>query len=228
MADELSQYGFSVEDFAAGGFFDGDKVTADTHAKQGERRPGVKVLQTANKQEMRRVLSEIKLEKELPWHFEKGVCYHCISFGDVDSLTYMRVIVKQQHIKYALLSTWCMAMEDCKEIRDWVERGYIDRIDFYIGEIFKASYRPEYDFLQEMCRELGGRVAMFRNHSKVMVLFGDRFDAAIESSANVNTNPRTEQTAITIDSELARWYKEFFDGIKSFERDFDHVKPAEI
>jgi len=50
-------------------------------------------------------------------------------------------------------------------------------------------------------------------------------EAAIESSANINTNPRTEQTVITVDTGLARFYKDFFDGIKSFERNFDDWKP---
>lgn len=69
---------------------------------------------------------------------------------------------------------------------------------------------------------------MARNHSKVMVLFGEKFDAVIESSANVNTNPRIENTVITVDSELALWYKNFFDGIKSFERNFDDIKPFDL
>ena len=193
-----------------------------------EQKLSVKVKETVNRHEIRRVLSELALEKELPWHFQKGVTYHCISFGDVDSLTYMRVIVKQQKIKYALISTWCMATEDINEIRNWIERGYIGRVDFYIGEIFKSSYRPQYDLLIKFCKELGGRVCMFRNHSKIMVLIGEKFDAVIEGSANVNTNPRTEQCAITVDSDLALWYKNFFDGIISFERDFDDVKPMVI
>ena len=66
---------------------------------------------------------------------------------------------------------------------------------------------------------------MFRNHSKVIVALGERFDAVIESSANVNTNPRCEQAAITVDTELAIWYKNFFDGVKSFERNFDDIEP---
>lgn len=66
---------------------------------------------------------------------------------------------------------------------------------------------------------------MFRNHSKVMVILGNDFDAVIESSANVNTNPRSEQATITVDSELAHWYKEIFDGVRSFERNFDDVQP---
>ena len=185
----------------------------------------IQVKQTINRHKMRRVLSELALEKELPWHFEQGITYHCISFGDCDSLTFLRVIVKQQKIKYALLSSWCMASEDVAEIRSWVERGYIGRIDFYIGEIFKASYYKQYEELIALCKELGGRVCMFRNHAKVIVALGERFDAVIESSANVNTNPRTEQTCVTVDTELAIWYKNFFDGVKSFERNFDDIEP---
>ena len=56
----------------------------------------VQVKKMVNQHAMRRVLSELALEKELPWHFEQGVSYHCISFGDVDALTYFRVVVKQQ------------------------------------------------------------------------------------------------------------------------------------
>ena len=185
----------------------------------------VKVKQTMNRHMVRRVLSELALEKELPWHFEQGVSYHCISFGDVDALTYMRVIVKQQKIKYALVSSWCMASEDIAEIKSWLERGYIGRVDFYVGEIFKASYYKQYQELNALCKELGGRVAICRNHAKIMVLLGEHFDATIESSANVNTNPRIENTVITVDTELARFYKNFFDGIKSFERNFDEVTP---
>ena len=121
-----------------------------------------------------------------------------------------------------------MASEDIREIRSWIEQGYIGRCDFYIGEIFKASYYKQYEELTDLCKKLGGRVCMFRNHAKVMVALGERFDAVIESSANVNTNPRTEQTIVTVDTELALWYKNFFDGIKSFERNFDDVEPFNI
>ena len=181
-----------------------------------------------NEHALRRASSEIALEKELPWHFENGVSYHCLTFGDVDSLTYFRCIVKQQHVKYALISTGTAASEDIAEIRNWIENGYVDRVDFYVGEIFKAGYRRQYDELIALCKTFGGRVCMLRNHSKVMVILGDKFDCLIESSANLNGNPRIENTAITVDSELAHWYKEQFDGFSSFDRDFDEVQPYAV
>jgi hypothetical protein len=43
----------------------------------------------------------------------------------------------------------------------------------------------------------------------------------LEPGANINTNPRTENATVTISSEMFRFYKDFFDGIKSFDRTFD-------
>lgn len=187
----------------------------------------VKVKKTMTIHQARRINSELALEKSLPWHFEQGVTYHCVSFGDVDSLTYLRVIVKQQRIRYAIISTWCMAAEDIREIDTWLDAGYVDRIDFFCGEIFRGTYTKEYNAMKELCRKHGCKMSIFRNHSKIMVVYGERFNAVIESSANVNTNPRTEQTAITLDDGLCDFYLEFFNGIISFEREFDHVEKWE-
>lgn len=166
-----------------------------------------------------------KTDEALDWHLEEGMAYHCVSFGDVDSLTYLRHVLRQQRLEYLMVSTWCMALEDAQEIAGWVERGMIGRIDFYVGEIFKNGYRGVRDAIEAIARATGGRVARFRNHSKVMAGLGESFGFAIESSANINTNPRTEQTVVTTDDGLALFYKEFFDGINSFDAGFEDWTP---
>lgn len=185
----------------------------------------IKARRTKNVHFDRRIKSELHLEECLPWHFEKGAAYHCISHGDVDSLTYLRVIVKQQPVEYVLISTWCMAITDVKEVEKWLERKDIGHADFYVGEIFQGSYADVYLYLKNVAERFGSRVCIFRNHSKVMAGFGNAFDFVIESSANINTNPRTEQTCITIDTGLARFYKELYDEINNFTKDFDNWKP---
>lgn len=45
----------------------------------------IKARRTKNVHFDRRIKSELHLEECLPWHFEKGASYHCISHGDVDS-----------------------------------------------------------------------------------------------------------------------------------------------
>ena len=92
-----------------------------------------RVIATRGRYFERRIKSELALEDVMPWHFEQGAAYHCFSFGDVDALTYLRAIIKQQRVEYALLSTWCMAVTDVEEITKWIDHGDLGRIDFYVG-----------------------------------------------------------------------------------------------
>ena len=182
----------------------------------------VSVYQTMSTTAKLRLLSESALDSVLPWHLERGTAYHCISSGDVDALSYIRHIVKGQRVRYLIVSTWCLARADAEEMREWVRRGDVDRVDVYVGEIFKDGYRGCRDVLDETARMCGGRVARFRNHSKVSVIYGDEYEAVIESSANLDTNPRTEQTCITVGADgLADFYKSYFDGIRSYDGGYD-------
>ena len=171
----------------------------------------------------RKAASEAALSDQLDWHFREGDCYHCFSFGDVDSLTFFKHILRQQPVEYLALSTWCMAGEDVDDLRQWHRRGMLGRVDFYMGEIFPGSYPEVYDAALAFCRECGGRLTVFRNHSKVMAVVGGAFDALIESSANVNTNPRSENTVITVDRKLVADYIDLFNGIRSFDTATDGV-----
>jgi hypothetical protein len=111
-----------------------------------------------------------------------------------------------------------MASEDVWQFKDWLESGKIKKIDAYVGEIFPGTYRLEHKMLKPLIESYGGRVAVFRNHSKIFAGYGDKFYFGIETSANINTNPRTENGCITIDKGLFEFYKTYFDGIVSFEK----------
>lgn len=168
---------------------------------------------------MRRALSEQHMNEVLDWHLEDGCAYHCISGGDVDFMTYMRGLVKQHPLEYCLFSTWCMAMEDAQEIGSWLSRGMVKRADVYVGEIFIQHYMAIFDYLADVIPQYGGRLCMQRNHAKVMVGYWKEKDgtlkgAVVTSSANINTNPRIEQTVITVDRKVADFYKAFFDDLK--------------
>ena len=165
----------------------------------------------------RRYSSEKKLEELIDWELQEGLSYHIISQGDIDSLTFLRHIVKQQKIKDVLISTWCMGVSDILEIESWIIKKRIGKVHFYVGEIFKASYAGEYDQLKRLKKEGKADFSIFRNHSKVMCGHGDKFSFVIESSANVNTNPRCENTVITIDRSLCDFYLNFYKDIISYE-----------
>jgi hypothetical protein len=200
----------------------------ETATGEKVKKPRSRSTTTRTQQFYRRFLSEREMEQTLPWEFEPGAAYHVISGGDVDSLSFLKHVLRQQPLEYLALSTWCMALQDIEELDRYMGLARIKRMDSYVGEIFKGSYRNEYRQLCDLHKRRGGRVAIFRNHSKIFCGFGERFDFVIESSANINTNPRTENTVITLDTGLALFYKAFFDGIVSFERNFDAWTPYGI
>lgn len=176
---------------------------------------------------LHRAFSESQLLDILDHDFADGYSYHCISGGDIDSLSYLKVILRQQPLDYCLLSTWCMADDDVLQFREWFIGQKIKRLDAYVGEIFPSTYHYEYQYLKELLNKYSpqGRVCVFKNHSKIFAGTGPRFQFVIESSANINTNPRAENTCITIGADIYEFYKNFFDGIKSFTHDYPEWEP---
>lgn len=205
---------FQVDDISLGGMMDNTSETLEDRPEKSIRvshRYGHRHL-------TRKAASEKALEEQLDWHFREGDCYHCFSFGDVDSLTFFKHVLRQQKVLYLAISTWCMAGEDVDDLRKWHERGMLGRVDFFVGEIFPGSYSLVYEAVKDLASTMESRVVVFRNHSKIMVVVGEKFDCLIESSANVNTNPRSENTVITVDSSLVADYVKLFNEIIPFNR----------
>lgn len=181
---------------------------------------------TRAKVHARRAAGEERLAELLPEDIADGEAWHVISSGDVDSMSFVAHLMRDRAMDYIAFSTWCMAVDDVLRLQRWHETGRLGRVDAYVGEIFPGSYAREHAALCALCALCGGRVAVFRNHSKVFLLrSGDRA-WVIESSANINTNPRTEQTVVTADMGLFLHHKGYFDEIRSFNRDFDDWSPA--
>lgn len=220
--DDICDFDLDIDDGS-------EKVTEVKAKKKIKQDPNadvsLQVFRSRQNHIKRRAFSEQAMNEALDWHLQEGYTYHCISGGDVDSLTYLRGIVKQQKLDYCLISTWCMAMTDAEEVRNWMARGLVKRLDMYVGEIFTGSYGDVFDELSELVKGCGGRICVTRNHSKVMVGYGKEYAFAIASSANVNTNPRIEQTTITIDKGVADFYKEFYDGLQPFNEGFNDWAP---
>lgn len=220
--DDFDFYGFD--------FDTGDEEKKKPRKTESEEKPAKTVKPShrfGNRHLSRKASSEQALMKSLDWFFEEGDCYHCFSFGDVDSMSYFKHVLHQQRILYLALSTWCMAGEDIEDLREWHHRGMLGRVDFYLGEIFQGSYPEVYAETCDFVEECGGRLCIFRNHSKVMAIVGEKFDCLIESSANVNTNPRCENTVLTVDKTLVADYVEMFNGIESFNKEHE-AEPYKI
>lgn len=188
--------------------------------KSGKRRT-VACMELSKGYMYRRAFSESSLldacEK---FDFKDGMSYHFLTGGDVDSMTYLKSILRQQNLEYVLFSTWCMAAEDILQLEQWIEQGKIKKMDAYVGEIFPGTYIVENRMLRDLFEKYQcGRMCVLRNHSKIFAGYGEKFYFTVETSANINTNPRIENGCITIDKGLFEFEKEFFDSLISFDKD---------
>jgi len=181
------------------------------------KRRTVACVEMSTKHLYRRAYSELQLLELNKNGYKQDHSYHFITGGDVDALSYLKTILHEQNLEHCLFSTWVMSAEDILQFEQWLKDGKIKRLDAYLGEIFKNSYTVEYIMLKDMFKKYQcGRIAMFKNHSKIFAGYGNKYSFGLETSANINTNPRTENACITINKEIYNFYKEYFDGIVSF------------
>jgi hypothetical protein len=183
------------------------------------RRRTTECIELSTKYEYKRAFSEVKLLESLKYQpLKKDHSYNFITGGDVDSLSYLKIVLNEQNLEHCLFSTWCMAAEDILQIDEWVKNGRIKKLDAYVGEIFPNSYKVEYEMLKQMFEKYNcGRIAVFKNHSKIYAGYGEKYYFGIQTSANINTNPRTENGCIIVNEEIYHFYNDYFSGIKSFE-----------
>ncbi len=208
--------------------FDDLPADPEAKAKRKARKVEARALRTRQRVITSRATSEETLRALLPARIRSGDAWHVITGGNVDGLSYLAHLLAAGPADHVILSTWCMAIDDVNQLARWLADGTIARLDCYVGEIFPSQYAPAFEQLCEAVRAHGiGRVAVFRNHSKVQIIANHRrrYYVTVEGSANLNTNPRTEQTTITRSRPLANFYREFFDGIHSYSRNFDHWTP---
>jgi len=203
--------------------FDPEEVrrAAAQHAADKRETQRASARRSANRHHMRRANAESTLAEILPARIEAGDSWHVASRGDIDSLSYLRHILSgTSHLDHVLMSTWCIAKNDLTEISAWLDAGRIEQFDLYAGEIFPGSYGDEYEQMMSMCQAYGCRLVVAKNHSKITLACNtsESYYIAIESSANVNTNPRIEQSTIHASRDLHAFYLDFFSGIKSIDK----------
>lgn len=174
-----------------------------------------------NRHQLRRINAEAHLAEILPAEFTDGESWHVISRGDIDSLSFLRHVLNGVgYLDHVLISSWCIAKNDLTEITGWLDTGKIEQFDLFVGEIFPGSYGAEYEQVMKMRDLYGCKLIVAKNHSKVMLAHNraEKKYIVIESSANVNTNPRIEQSAIHCDKDLYTFYMDFFNDIKSIDK----------
>ena len=121
--------------------------TSEENIKKADERTGSRRRTTAcyelsNRYLYRRAFSETQLMDVVDFDYKTGYSYNFITAGDVDSLSFLKTVLRQQDLEYLLFSTWCMAGEDILQLDEWIEAGKIKKMDALT--VLLQSYDREY------------------------------------------------------------------------------------
>lgn len=189
--------------------------------KRSHRRKS-ECIELSEKYLYRRAFSELNLIN-LDLKIESGKSFALLTGGNVDALSFLHLILRDvKKLDYLLVSTWCAGAEDCLWLVNACKNGVIGKMDFFAGEIFTGQYKIETGILKDFYESKdnkGGRFAVFKNHSKIFAGYNleKNFYFGVSTSANINTNPRTENAFIICNKEIFDFYYNYFSGINSFE-----------
>ena len=161
----------------------------------------------------RSAYSEVQL-LNLCEKIEMGYIYNYLTLGDINTMSYLKLITRQHDLDYLSLSTWAMGTEDVYSIRDMFEEKKIKKMDMFVDYRFLGVRKQQYRLLCDLFEKYEGSITTLQNHSKTMAGKGDGFYFAIQSSANMNENPRVENTCIQTTKEIFDFYYDFFKVIK--------------
>lgn len=96
--------------------------------------------------------------------------------------------------------TALLDLENVKSVRRWL-----------LDDSFQRTDGPVYEFLLERCGPDSIRV--LPNHAKVVLIQNDNWNVVVQTSMNLNHNPRFEDLAITNGASLASFFNRMLDRI---------------
>ncbi len=130
--------------------------------------------------------------------------------GGFSSLAIILSIAQKEKIEQIYCSTFRIGKEHFKKLYGSFLSGNIKFAEFYTSDVQKKTDKDKYDylgFIKNICTETKLIVKPVKNHSKVILmktLKGNYY--IVETSSNLNENPKIEQFSISNDVELFDFY----------------------
>lgn len=143
-------------------------------------------------------------------------CYKMLSVsGGFSILGVIAYVAKLEPIEELHISTFRIGKNHFNELLKLHDKGKLKKCHFITSatqvEIDSKSYKHDYfSYIEKMCKKVGWDLKIFNNHSKILLMKTDKNYYVVETSSNLNENPKTEQFSWENDKELYDWYLGLF------------------
>lgn len=151
---------------------------------------------------------------------DDGTVYKMVSFGGFSSLGFINFVANRTKIFDMTASTLRVGKNHLKVLDVLHKKGLLEHAHFIVGSIMSSDSVTGkkygyFDSLQDVCDANGWDITVYSNHSKVILLDTDAGKYVLETSSNLNENPKMEQFSFEKSDELYEMYKNVFEEVRS-------------
>ena len=175
----------------------------------------------SKKRKMMNISRETKqLEALIEAPPKQNECFKMLSVGGgFSSLAIISFIAKQETIEQLYVSTFRIGKSHFQELIRLKKQKKLGTCHFITSQtqervddkaIYKGQEYNYYDYIVKTCEEFNWRIKSFDNHSKLLLMKTPKNYYVIETSSNLNENPKMEQFNWENDKQLYNWYLELF------------------
>lgn len=139
-----------------------------------------------------------------------GMCEYAISNGSFSLIDLIDYILEYTGAANMDISTWVASYASVQHVEDFLEENTINNFRFVVDRGFLNTRKPLYDKIKKL---YGDVIAVTSNHAKFTIIYNDKYNFVIETSANLNKNNRLENFRVTEDKEYCDFFRSVFDDI---------------
>lgn len=146
---------------------------------------------------------------------KKDECFKMLSVGGgFSSLGIIKYVADREVIEQMYVSTFRIGKNHFKVLKKLHDNGRLKNANFITSNSQKRmDETSDYDYYRTIeltCKKYGWGLKVFDNHSKLILIKTTENFYVVETSSNLNENPKMEQFSWENDKSLYEWYEELF------------------
>lgn len=154
--------------------------------------------------------------------------WHCISNSRFNFWSFVPAIINYlgDYTSVLYCATWTTNNLNTRQLMELFDQGKVGSITFVVGRYFQSREQAVYSFLFSKLLERNQRLIVGEHHLKVLLLHNEDNFIVVESSANLTSNPRTEQFCYSNDKDLFHFYQQWFESLDHAPKEKGQEKVA--
>lgn len=142
-------------------------------------------------------------------------CYKYISTGGFSSISFIKFVADRTKINALTVTTLRVGRKELQLLNLLHSQGRLNKCTIITSDLMrkdsvKVKGYKYFDDLGRVCKTNGWQLSTAKNHSKVLLFDTESGKYVIETSSNLNENPKIEQFSFERSKDLYHFYYSFF------------------